>query len=93
MAFISLHILSQVFMILQATIASPNGLLARDVRPSLPADNATTQYCTWWFDLTEALDCQQLLDTNFITEAEFRRWVSLMCLAVLNTAYTMTRVS
>jgi hypothetical protein len=80
MAFLSLYTLSLVFMTLQPTIASPNGLLARDVRPSLPADNATTQYCTWWFDLTEALDCQQLLDNNFITEAEFRRWVSFMAI-------------
>jgi hypothetical protein len=93
MTLISLHILFQVFMILQPTIASLNGLLIRDVRPSLPADNATTQYCTWWFDLTEALDCQQLLNDNFITEADFRRWVSLMGLVVLNMAYMTTRVS
>ncbi|KAF9874785.1 hypothetical protein CkaCkLH20_07922 [Colletotrichum karsti] len=51
------------------------GVVRRDgPTPSLDYDPNTTEYCSWWADITSATSCSSLLSNNFISLEEFRRW-------------------
>lgn len=45
--------------------------------PSLPYDPITSRYCSWWADVGSATTCDAIINENWITLADFRRWVSL----------------
>ncbi|RYP31504.1 hypothetical protein DL767_005727 [Monosporascus sp. MG133] len=50
-------------------------LEARDgLSPSLPYDPNTSSYCTWWADVRSATTCDSIINENWITLADFRRW-------------------
>ncbi|KAI8258752.1 LysM domain-containing protein [Colletotrichum sp. SAR11_239] len=42
--------------------------------PQLEYDPQTTADCTWWYDNTQATNCNDLLASEGITLANFRRW-------------------
>ncbi|RGP64274.1 hypothetical protein FSPOR_8094 [Fusarium sporotrichioides] len=42
--------------------------------PSLPHDDKTTQFCTWWIDYTETKSCNDILEDNQISMSQFKRW-------------------
>jgi hypothetical protein len=52
-------------------------LISRDgPTPSLSFDPNTSQYCSWWLDVSVEYACSALLEDNYISLEEFRRWVS-----------------
>jgi hypothetical protein len=51
-------------------------LVARDgSSPTLSFDPKTSEFCSWWADVTSEYSCPALVEDNFITLEEFRRWV------------------
>ena len=64
------------YQAVHAAVAKPR-LSQRDGgTPSLPHDDKTTEFCTWWIDYNEATACDDILDDNQITISQFKRWVS-----------------
>ncbi|KAK7189948.1 LysM domain-containing protein [Paraphaeosphaeria sporulosa] len=49
-------------------------LNVRGTTPVLPHDASASKFCSWWVDLDEPITCSALLDENFITLEDFRRW-------------------
>jgi hypothetical protein len=47
----------------------------RDGKPNFPYDDKTTKDCTWWVDYDRSQDCVQLIEENWATLENFRRWV------------------
>ena len=43
--------------------------------PGLPYDANTTEFCSWWADLTTVMACPAFLSENFISLEDFLRWV------------------
>jgi hypothetical protein len=71
----SLLVLGGVF---QAVSGRTTRFVPRDgTSPSLPYDENSTKYCSWWIDYTVSTSCPTLLTDNYITLEAFRRWVSL----------------
>lgn len=62
--------------VVHAAVAQPR-LNQRDGgTPSLPHDDKTTSFCTWWIDYTEAKSCRDILEDQQISITQFKRWVS-----------------
>jgi hypothetical protein len=61
-----------------AGVAVAGRVAARDMVPADPFDPNTTKYCSWWYDNDGSIPCSQVPDANFISMADFLRWVSLM---------------
>ncbi|RFN43653.1 hypothetical protein FIE12Z_12119 [Fusarium flagelliforme] len=62
------------YQAVHAAVAKPR-LSQRDGgTPSLPHDDKTTEFCTWWIDYNEAKACDDILDDNQITIGQFKRW-------------------
>ncbi|KAL2138638.1 hypothetical protein VTI28DRAFT_6482 [Corynascus sepedonium] len=71
----TLFLLGGLLDVVAARVTPRRPLQARDgPSPSLPYDPNTTEYCSWWVDLTSAVSCPTLLSENFISLDEFRRW-------------------
>lgn len=71
-------ILASGFISAVAAGRSARVLKARDgPSPSLPHDPNASSYCTWWADVSSATTCDAIINDNFITLADFVRWVSV----------------
>ncbi|KAF2826311.1 LysM domain-containing protein [Ophiobolus disseminans] len=46
----------------------------RDGKPSLPYDDKTTKDCTYWVDYDGTQECAKMLEDNWATLENFRRW-------------------
>lgn len=74
--FSSARLLLSTGVLNAALVLGAPHLVERDgSSPSLSFDPNTTKYCSWWVDLTSERDCSPLLEENFITLEDFRRWV------------------
>ncbi|KAK3338130.1 hypothetical protein B0H65DRAFT_512022 [Neurospora tetraspora] len=61
--------------LIEAAVVGASPIFARDgPSPLLPYDSNASQYCTGWVDVTSDISCPTLLDDNYITLEEFRRW-------------------
>ncbi|KAH8708480.1 hypothetical protein GQ44DRAFT_763437 [Phaeosphaeriaceae sp. PMI808] len=61
--------------LIKAVTVGATPIVARDgSSPALPFDPNTTKSCNWWADLTTEISCTTLLEDNFITLENFRRW-------------------
>ncbi|CAG1974669.1 unnamed protein product [Fusarium graminearum] len=58
----------------QAAVARPHPARRDGSTPSLPHDDKTTEFCTWWVDYTKVIDCNELLHRTQITIEQFKRW-------------------
>ncbi|KAM5465123.1 hypothetical protein MferCBS49748_005063 [Microsporum ferrugineum] len=67
--------LGNILLLLAGTELAIAGVVGRrGVSPTNPHDDATTSYCTWWFDYNENTSCDQMLQKNSITLEQFKRW-------------------
>lgn len=57
--------------------AAATSAVARSPTPRFPYDDNTSSYCTWWLNYEGNESCDDILDTNWITIEEFRRWVGI----------------
>ena len=63
--------------LISAVAAGPI-LNARDgPSPGLPTNPDESSYCSWWADVSSATTCSTIVSDNWITLADFQRWVSL----------------
>ncbi|KAL6707905.1 hypothetical protein ACN47E_003579 [Coniothyrium glycines] len=76
LSFISTsHLLLGTGVINLGLVAAAPRLFSRDgSTPLLTTDPKTTKYCTWWVDVASDYPCASLVEDNFITLADFRRW-------------------
>lgn len=50
-------------------------------KPLFAYDQNTTKYCSWWHDNDGSIPCEMIPESNFISLADFMRWVSSTFLA------------
>jgi hypothetical protein len=63
--------------LLKAATVGAKHISARDgTSPAGPYDPNTTNYCSWWVEFASGSTCSALVDDNFISLDNFRRWVS-----------------
>ncbi|TDZ23422.1 LysM domain-containing protein [Colletotrichum orbiculare MAFF 240422] len=62
---------TQVLLLLAAAATA---VVARSPAARFPYDDNTTSYCTWWLNYEGVESCNDILDANWITIDEFRRW-------------------
>lgn len=81
-AFLKMKSIVRNFALLAGAVGAVSGaavprrqLKARGDTPANPYDPNTSEYCTWWVDYNEVIPCSQLLENNFATLEDFRRWV------------------
>lgn len=58
-------------------LADAASIRQRGAKPTLPYDENTSSYCTWWVDYDGSIDCATMLADNWAELPDFRRWVSL----------------
>ncbi|KAF2819907.1 hypothetical protein CC86DRAFT_398182 [Ophiobolus disseminans] len=68
----SLLLLTSFF---QAVACGTTRFVPRDgSSPSLPYNDNTSKYCSWWIDYNSVTTCSALVSDNFISLEDFRRW-------------------
>jgi hypothetical protein len=65
--------------LIQAVTCATSRFAPRDgPSPSLPYDDNTTKYCSWWMDYSSTRSCSDILSENAISLEAFRLWVCLV---------------
>lgn len=69
-------LLQRLLLLMLGLVGLGSARLFRDDTPQLPHDPNTSPHCTWWLDYDGTETCEEILDWNMITMAQFVRWVS-----------------